>query len=216
MIDEFERDLNILMEKLKADSDADSQLQLEALRGRLVKLHHENVVKINHSVMELVCAKHLIHRGYHVDVECLLDGLSCDLYGTKGMGSLIVEVETGYIPPEHALDPIAYSRARIASKITRYSGYGNRFCLGTPPHYILPIPPQLIAPPRSRTHEDIIMIKNLCDMYYRSPQVTLEEITNARLHTIYIIDVDNGKVLETDPEDYVERVSISFKNSNKK
>lgn len=193
------------MERLQKGIDREFRLKLEALKERLVILHKENRVKINHSVMELVCAKHLVRRGYSVNVECLLDGLSCDLYGTKGLGNMIVEVETGFIPPDHALDPLTYCEARIASKITRYSGYSNRFCLGTPPHYTLPIPSELTRPPRSRTEEDVKRVKSLCDLYYKNPPVSLEEIENARLHTIYVIDVDNIAVYETDPESYIEK-----------
>ena len=55
-----------------------------------------NLVKINHSAMELVCAKHLIRYGYKVDVEKqLTDILICDVYAEKGDGAAIVEIETG-------------------------------------------------------------------------------------------------------------------------
>jgi len=208
--DEFDRDLTVLMERLRRGSDIETYRKMEKLKERLVGLHIENLVKINHSVMELVCARHLILRGYKVNVECVLDGLSCDLYGEKGLGSLIVEVETGFIPPDHALDPLNYSSARIASKITRYSGYANRFCLGAPPHYIIQVPPVLTKPPRDRTEEEVQKVKKLCDLYYTNPPVTLEEVKNARLHTIYIIDVDSGTVHETDPENYTERTAKTW------
>jgi len=35
--------------------------------------------------------------------------------------------------------------------------------------------------------------------------VTLEEIRNARLHAIYVIDVDEATVQETDPSAYTEK-----------
>ena len=54
--------------------------------------------------MELVCAKHLIEFGYTVDVEDWFDILVCDVFASKGDGEAIVEIETGFIPPEHALD----------------------------------------------------------------------------------------------------------------
>jgi len=150
IMEEFERDLDILLGRLSEDANEETRRKLSGLKDRLVHLHDENVVKINHSVMELVCAKYLIVGGYEVDVEHLLDGgLTCDLYGVKGYGTLIVEIETGFVPPEHALDPIAYLKTRIVSKITRYSSYCNKFGLGTPPHYIVQIPPTLIKPPNT-------------------------------------------------------------------
>jgi hypothetical protein len=202
-LDRFERDLDALMDRLRLDSDEDTVERLKKLRDKLVGLHKDNLVKINHSVMELVCARHLILRGYEVDVERTLNGLSCDLYGVKGFGSLIVEVETGFVPPEHALDPMTYCRARIASKVARYSGYSNKFCLGTPPHYIMPVPPVFIKPPRYRTDKEVREIKQLCDLYYSNPPVSPSEIKNARLHAIYLLDVEKGAVQEVDPEDYV-------------
>lgn len=202
-MDRFEKDLDALMERLRQGSDEGTMSRLRTLKDKLVSLHRNSLVKINHSVMELVCARHLILRGYEVDVERTLNGLSCDLYGVKGFGNLIVEVETGFVPPEHALDPMTYCRARISSKVARYSGYANKFCLGTPPHYIMPVPSVFIKPPRYRTEREIREIKQLCDLYYSNPPVSLSEIKNARLHTIYLLDVEKASVQEVDPEDYI-------------
>jgi len=201
----FEADLDTLLSKLCKDLDEELKSKLRNLRNKLVQLHMKNMVKINHSVMELICAKYLILAGYDVDVECALDSISCDIRAVKGFGSLTVEVETGFVPPEHALDPLTYCKARIASKITRYSGYAEKFSLASPPHYIMQIPGVLIKPPRYRTDREIREIKSLCDLYYSNPPVSLEEVKNARLHSIYIIDIDRAEVKETDPVDYVEK-----------
>ena len=48
----------------------------------------------------------------------MTDILVCDVFATKGDGEAIVEIETGFTPPEHALDPTSYYVARIASKIS--------------------------------------------------------------------------------------------------
>lgn len=205
--DEFEEDLNLLLSKLTPDTSKDVAKQLAQLRDHLVQLHKENIVKINHSVMELVCAKQLVEKDYEVRIEHPLDGgLTCDLYATKGEGSLIVEIETGFVPPEHALDPQNYIAARIASKIIRYSHQVGKFALGMPPHYLLQFPAIFTRPPRTRKAEDLKKIKALCDSYYRNPPVTLEEIKNARLHVIYIIEVDTGATLEVEPEAYAQKV----------
>ena len=202
----FDRDLGVLLTRLNERVDGDTKEKLNRLRDRLIRLNEENIVKINHSVMELVCAKHLILKGYDVDVERRLEGgLICDLYGVKGYGVLIVEVETGFVPPNHALDPATYCKARIASKITRYSNHSDKFALGVPPYYLLQIPDILVKPPRDRTKENLRFLKNLCDLYYKNPPVTLDEIRNARIHTIYIIDVDETTVKEVSPLAYIEK-----------
>jgi hypothetical protein len=202
----FEQDLSTLLSRLTVGVNKEAENKLNTLKDWLVKLQKENVVKINHSVMELVCAKYLILKGYEVQVEYSLNELlTCDLYSMKGYGNLIVEIETGFIPPEHALNPLTYTSARLASKIIRYSSYAGKFALGVPPHYILPFPRALAKPPRRRTLTDIEFIKKLCDMYYHNPPVTEEEIRNARIQEIYIIDVDQARVQEIDPEAYLKR-----------
>jgi hypothetical protein len=201
----FVEDLEALTTKLSYDLQPQERSSLNTLKNRLLELQKSNIVKINHSVMELVCAKPLIQKGYQVQIEHDLEpSLTCDLYATKGDGSHIIEIETGFIPPEHALDPSNYLLARIASKITRYSNHTGKFALGTPPHYILPIPETLLKAPRSRSADELRTIKTLCDLYYTSPPVTMDEVKNARLHSIYTIDVDNLTAQEIDPESYMK------------
>jgi hypothetical protein len=181
--------------------------RMNFVKNRLIELYMRNLVKINHSAMELVCAKHLIRYGYKVDVEKqLTDILICDVYAEKGDGAAIVEIETGFIPPEHALDPLSYYAARIASKVARYSKYANQFVLATPPVSILPIPALFRRPPRDRRPSEIKKVKVLCDKYYKNPPVTEEEILNGRLHITYIINIDAGKVVEMDIDSYFEQV----------
>jgi hypothetical protein len=181
--------------------------RMNFVKNRLIGLYMRNLVKINHSAMELVCAKHLIRYGYKVDVEKqLTDILICDLYAEKGDGAAVVEIETGFIPPEHALDPLSYYAARIASKIARYSKYANQFVLATPPVSVLPIPGLFRRPPRDRRPSEIKKVKVLCDKYYKNPPVTEDEILNGHLHITYIINIDAGKVVEMDIDSYFEHV----------
>lgn len=204
--EKFEDDLNTLLSKLSQKTSEDAVKKLVELKERLIQLHRENVVKINHSVMELVCAKYLVGKGYDVQIEHPLEGgITCDLYATKSLGSLIVEVETGFVPPDHALDPSAYIGARIASKIVRYSGYAGKFALGVPPHYVLQFPALFSVPPRERKPEDLWAIKSLCDMYYVNPPVSVKEVKDARIHAVYVIDVDEAAVREVEPEAYVKK-----------
>jgi len=203
----FVADVTSLSDKMTSGEPEEIVERMNFVKNRLIELYQRNLVKINHSVMELVCAKHLIRYGYHVDVEKqLTDILVCDAYAEKGDGVAIVEIETGFIPPEHALDPLAYYVARIASKIARYSKYSNQFVLATPPVSVLPIPGVFRRPPRDRRPAEIRSVKQLCDKYYRNPPVTEDEILNARLQMIYIINIDIGKVVEMDVDSYFEQV----------
>ncbi len=205
--EKFGSDLGSLLLKLVSNRSDPSFSKLEAIREKLVEMHRQNLVKINHSAMEVICAKHLILKGYEVDVEHPVDGtLVCDLFGIKGDGKAVVEIETGFIPPEHALDPTSYYSARVASKIARYSAFADKFSLGSPLYQVLPIPSLFLKPPRLRSHEEIAEAKRLCDRYYRNPPIALEEIAAARIHSIFLIDVDSGYVREFDPETYGESV----------
>jgi hypothetical protein len=204
-VERFTADVTSLSDKMTTGEPADIIKRMDFVKFRLIELYKRNIVKINHSAMELVCARHLIRYGYAVDVERQLnDILICDLYATKGEGEAIVEIETGFIPPEHALDPLSYYSARVASKIARYSKFANQFVLATPPVSVLPIPRIFRRPPRDRAREDIINVKGLCDKFYRNPPVSFGEILNSRLHMVYIINVDQGKVTEMDVDSYFD------------
>ncbi len=206
-LERFVADVTSLSGRMSIGESEEILERMNFVKNRLIELYRRNLVKINHSAMELVCAKHLIRYGYTVDVEKqLTDILICDVYAEKGDGAAIVEIETGFIPPEHALDPLSYYAARIASKIARYSKYANQFVLATPPVSILPIPSLFRRPPRDRRLSEIKKVKALCDKYYKNPPVTEDEILNGRLHITYIINIDAGKVVEMDIDSYFEHV----------
>lgn len=206
-LERFTADVTSLSGRMSAGESEEVVQRMDFVKNRLIDLYSRNLVKINHSAMELVCAKHLIHYGYQVDVEKqLTDILVCDVYAEKGDGAAIVEIETGFIPPEHALDPLSYYAARIASKIGRYSKYANKFVLATPPVSVLPIPELFRRPPKDRRASEIKEVKALCDRYYKNPPVTEDEILNGRLHVIYIINIDAGKVVEMDVDSYFDEV----------
>jgi hypothetical protein len=203
----FVLDVTSLADRMSQGENSETTEKMNFVKNRLVELYQKNLVKINHSVMEMVCAKHLIRYGYSVDVEKQLTNiLVCDVHAVKGDGTAIVEIETGFMPPEHALDPLSYYAARIASKIARYSQYSNQFVLATTPVSVIPIPNIFRKPPRDRKMQDVKEVKSLCDRYYKNPPVTEDDILNARLHMVYLINTDAGKVVEMDVDTYLENV----------
>lgn len=210
-VTKFEDDLDrtIAIANIKDTTLLKDVLQI---KKRLVNLYKRNLVKINHSVMELLTSIHLFRYGYeYVEVEKELDEiLRCDVYGKKGDGDLIVEIETGFVPPEHALDPLLYYKARLASKISRYSKFASKFTLATPQQNILPIPELFMNPIKDRKIDDIAKVKEICDIYYKNPPISLEDIQYGRLHTIFILNIDDGIILEFDPLKYKEILSSSL------
>jgi hypothetical protein len=208
MVNKFIEDIDYIVKKIQDELSQEEYRKVLELRDSLLRMYMERRVKINHSVMELICAKFLVQDGFNVDLEHELNGISTDIYAKKGFGSLIVEVETGFVPPDHALDPVNYLSAKVTSKITRYSAFANKFILATTPYYIMQIPTSLVKPPRFRSEEEVMHLKSLCDQYYTNPPVSLEEIRNARLHSIYVVDVDNAAIREWEVNEYMGKAAL--------
>lgn len=211
----FRADLYELATRACSGDDQKVHSQVFGIADTLVELYRKNSVKINHSALELVCARGLVKQGYEVKVEHKLDkALVCDVMGTRGDGALIVEIETGFIPPAAALEPSVYARGRIASKIARYSHFAGKFALGTTPSYVLDIPPFFARPLRERTSEEAAEIKALTDVHYKKPPVMLDELMRARLHSVFVVDVDSATTREIDPESYLETASAFVEHSH--
>ena len=204
-IEKFQNDVYAISELLSAQLDEENVPKLNFVRQRLIDMYKENLVKINHSVLEIICASELIAHGYSVDVEKSVSNLlTCDIFAAKGENTAIIEIETGFTPPEHALDTVDYYAARILSKIARYSQYCGKFSLATPVVNVLPISRLFLLPPNARKNEDVRRLKNLCDRFYKNPKIKFEDILNARIHSIYLINTDKGFAKELDPEAYLE------------
>lgn len=204
-LEKFTDDVYTVAEKLTAGQTPEMKSKINFVRERLIELYKKNLVKINHSVLEIICASSLISHGYTVDIEKQLSNiLVCDVFATKGDGTFIMEIETGFTPPDHALDTIDYYVARISSKIARYSKHCSKFALATPVVGILPIPKLFLKPPSDRKMEDVQKIKNLVDRFYKNPPIEIDDILNARLHSIYLINIDKGFAKQLDPYTYLD------------
>ena len=204
-LEKFRNDVFEMTEKLSKNLKENDVSKLNYVRQQLIGMYKKNLVKINHSILELICASTLISRGYAVEVEKdVTDILVCDIFAKKGGGDTIIEIETGFTPPEHAMDTIDYFSARIMSKIARYSQHCSKFSLATPVVGILPISKILLLPPNARKKEDVQKIKDLCDRYYKNPPIRFDDILNAHLHSIYLINIDKGFAKELDPQGYVD------------
>lgn len=200
--------------RLAVQLQKDDMPKLNFVRQRLIELYQRNLVKINHSVLELICAANLVSKGYVVDVEKpLTDTLVCDIYAKKDGRVSIIEIETGFTPPEHALDTIDYYVSRIVSKIARYSKHCDEFALATPVIGILPIPRQFLNPPALRFEGDLKKIKALCDRFYKNPPIEYDDILNAKLDSVYLINIDKDFAKEVDPVSYYKLTSSILEKS---
>lgn len=205
-MEKFDNNMKIAVEILIDKYGENIKEELSKILLKLSELYRQNLVKINHSIMEVLCAGYLALRGYEVDVERkLTDILVCDVFGIKGGGIVIVEVETGFTPPDHALDPLMYLQARIVSKVARYSLFADKFSLATPRHNILEIPMEILKPPRFREENELKKLKILCDKYYSNPPLTIDELKKCRLHSVLILNIDEFEVNELSPEQYIQK-----------
>ena len=204
-LEKFSNDVSKITERLSQKLNDKQIEELCIVRKRLVELYQQNLVKINHSVLELICTSELIRSGYTVNVEKeLSDILVCDVFATKGDGSLIIEIETGFTPPAHALNTVDYYAARIMSKISRYSKYCSKFSLATPVVGILPIPSIFLIPPLARNKDDVKKNQLVCNRFYKNPSIEFNDILNAHLHSIYLINTDKMFAKQLDPQNYVD------------
>ena len=213
-VEKFQDDVYSITELLSEHLSPELIPKLNFVRQNLIEYYKKNLVKINHSVLELICAAELISHGFSVDVEkSISDVLVCDLFGKKCNGTAIIEIETGFTPPEHALDTVDYYAARIVSKIARYSKHCGKFSLATPVVNILPISDIFLLPPNARKPVDVEKLKKLCDRFYKNPQIKLEDIQNAHIHSVYLINTDKGFAKEMDPESYTQMTKQLIKQS---
>lgn len=202
-LEKFQDDVYTVTNQLAKNLDASDIPKLNFVRQHLIELYQQNLVKINHSVLELICAANLVSKGFAVDVEKPLTGsLVCDLYAKKDNKTAIIEIETGFTPPEHALDTIDYYISRIISKIARYSKYCDEFSLATPVIGMLPINKIFLESPPHRSHAEITKIKSKCDTFYKNPPIEFDDILNAKLDSVYLINIDKGFAKEMDPKSY--------------
>ena len=204
-LEKFRDDVFKITDQLSERLTDEQIKKLIFVRERLVELYQQNLVKINHSVLEIICASELIRHGYLVNVEeRLSDILVCDIFATKGGGSIIIEIETGFTPPAHALNTVDYYAARIMSKIARYSKYCSKFCLATPVVGVLPIPSIFLIPPLARNLNDVKKNQVICNRFYKNPAIEFDSILNAHLHSIYLINTDKVFAKQLDPQNYVD------------
>jgi hypothetical protein len=181
--------------------------------------------------MQVICAKHLIEQDYSVKIEHPLLGgqLMADLFAVRkkeldieydiesvliserlglseDMESLVVEIETGYVPPKAALYPVKYRETRMAAKIARYCRYSHRFGMATPNYHVLQIPRILMLPSEQRDQKRLERLKEQCDAFYLNPPILLDSLTMSEVDGIYIINVDQVTLTEISPEKYLDAI----------
>lgn len=176
---------------------------LLSVYDKIKRYNKKNGISEQHCLMELLVCDYLASRGYtEIDVEYPLGkktkppGLVIDVYGRRGREKIGVEIETGNSPIAVPLRPMNYGTARTVAKVVGYSQNVDQFSLAFPPTYRPPISGFLLKPQEERDGLKLMDIKKLTDQYFMKPPFDEEDFMNARLDSIYLINVDEQSVIE--------------------
>ncbi len=86
-LEKFRNDVYGMTKKLSKNLKENDVPRLNYVCQQLIEMYQKNLVKINHSILELICASNLISNGYYVEVEKdISDILVCDVYAKKEVG----------------------------------------------------------------------------------------------------------------------------------
>ncbi len=182
-------------------------LDFEVSRGGIARYH---------AILQFIVALDLHRRGFDVSVEEPVDGgFKADVYAEGPAGRVIVEVETGYVPPDRILDLEEFLEAKIAFKAIAYSAYTDLFIVATPSHINMFIPRELLKPMEHRDVEDVMSIRELALRYDRSRALrVLWRAHLSRVDGVAYINVSNQKVYYVIPLNPQSTSKVHILNCN--
>jgi len=162
-------------------------LDLEVSRGAIAGYH---------ALLQFIVAMDLYSRGFDVSVEEPVDGgFKADVYAEGPQGSVIVEIETGYVPPDKVRVLEEFLEAKVAFKAVAYSPYADLFIVAAPSHVRLLVAPELLKPVEDRDILDVMVIRDLASRYDRArASRILWRAPLSRVDGIASINVSNLKV----------------------
>jgi len=111
-LEKFRDDIYSITERLAATQTEKNKSRLNFVRQRLIELYQKNLVKINHSVLEIICASNLIKYGYTVDVERSLC-IGCCSCETIAPTVFAVDKTTRMNPKSHVINKDGATSERI-------------------------------------------------------------------------------------------------------
>lgn len=163
------------------------RLDYEVSRGALARYH---------AILQLLAAAKLHSKGFDVSVEeDLPSGFRADVYGEGPCCSVVIEVETGYVPQEWLLRPEEFMMYRLAYKAAAYSGDVSVFIAAFPSHFRVPIPEPLLRPVEERDERDVAIIKGMIMRYNKGQLARIGWRAHlARIDAVAFIDIEGSDV----------------------
>ncbi len=182
--------VNLLMDVEPSDGLREAYITLSSLYRR------RGIAGV-HALVQYAMAVYLYKRGYDIQVEKLLGrGLRADIYGEAPWGSVIVEVETGFVPHNFILYGEAYIKARTSYKILNYSSLAEEFYIAIPAstNPAILLPRWVLKEPARRGPEDLAEARRLLESFYPGHHNLADNIWEARLDGIYTVSFNWSKI----------------------
>ena len=147
-----------------------------------------------HRLLQEIVAAGLSSMGFDVSIEePLPGGLVADVYGEAPWGSIIVEVETGFVAPGMLESAEDYLKARIAWKSIRYSRHADLFAVAMPSFVEIPIPGVLVG--RGGRREAARLLGLLRGLMGVDGVVGLDDVMNARVDAVIKIVLSSRRIM---------------------
>ncbi|MCE4599634.1 MAG: hypothetical protein F7C81_05495, partial [Desulfurococcales archaeon] len=138
----LEKDIKIINNIFKINGNNG----VNSIYSKLYNLYKKKGIARFHVILQYIMSAYLYNRGYDVYVEeDIGKGYKADIYAEAPWESLIVEVETGYIPPSRHLDFEDYLIGKIIYKTLVYSQYADKFSIAIPSHLNIRFPRYLLC-----------------------------------------------------------------------
>ena len=144
--------------------------------------------------LQRIVGSWLKENGFQVYLEHTVDGIHyADVYAINDAKDVIVEVETGYVPPMFIGEAETYMLARSIVKTIKYAPLADEFYIATPSYIRLPIPHVLLTTP---SDEDLVLASLLVKRFFgeRWADETLRRLRDSRLDGVLLVEVARRSV----------------------
>ena len=205
------------LKELESELDEQQVMKLDRIGKKLMDCMENRTNYPDHAFLQLVCSQYMLKKGYDVIVEYWEDPLRCDIKaygpGSNDRDEISIEVETGHTYPEsRIMEVVEDRRGREIRKIGLYSYTSKRFAFCIPSNYVLQLPKEFAKPPDERDSEKMMEYLGVCHNYCRragkSMKPTFEDLLNAELDMILIVDPVGMTVTEKNVKEYMSTCSV--------
>jgi hypothetical protein len=183
-----------------------NRLRVEELGNivrRAIKLISEKGVSINHVLAELLIYHYLLRQGYsYVSIEESVGMARCDVYAIKEEFNICIEIDFYSVPQDFVLNRTKYILARHIRKLIQIVKSNIRAAIFAYPYGSIPLVPlELIKPIDSRSKKKIVELVSSIRETLPLDNSDVDYLMRVEIHSIYIFDIDTGKVYELTPSE---------------